>query len=283
MTDSPQPSDWRFESASLLAARYGLESWPDAEVVSSPTIDLQLRHRSVRKFTAEPVTEAELTSIVAAAQSASQSSNLQIWSIVAVRDAERKRRISEAIGGRSYVEDAAVFLIWVADFHRAAKLVQAQDIEATTVGYMENTLVAFADSGITAQNALLAAESLGLGGVFVGSIRNNPAEVVAELGLPEFTFPVFGLAIGHPDPTEQAGTKPRLPQAAVLHHEQYDAEAWEQPVSDYENHLADYYAEFDKPNYSWARTIVRRLGSAAGLHGRDRMRDRLREQGYDSD
>lgn len=270
-------------TASRIAARYRSGAHDGPEPASSPVIDLALQHRSVREFLPTPVADGELESIVAAAQSASQSSNLQVWSIVAVRDRDRLQRLSATIGGRPYVANAPLFLAFVADFHRAAALARAHGAEVGTTGCIENTLVAFADAGIAAQNALLAAESLGLGGVFVGSLRNDIPGVVAELGLPRYVFPIFGLSIGRPDPAENAGVKPRLPMAAVLHHEQYDPEAWRAPVAEYEERLADYFAEHGKDDYSWTRTIVKRIGSVAGLHGREVMRERLREQGLDSD
>ncbi len=250
--------------------------------VSSPTIDLQLAHRSVRRFLDEPVTDEQLETVIAAAQAASQSSNLQVWSVVAVRDGDRKRRLSRSIGGHRYVEEASVFLVWVADFRRAAHVVEAQGARLETIGYLENTLVGFVDSGIAAQNALLAAESLGLGGVFVGSIRNDPEAVVAELGLPEYTFPVFGLALGVPDPAEQAGIKPRLPLAAVLHHETYDGTAWQQPTVDYEGAIGDYYAGYGQGDYSWAAKLTTRISTVAGLHGREDIRGSLEKQGFAS-
>lgn len=276
---SPEPHTTR----ELVGRRYGTEfAGPLAE--GTETIDLQLRHRSVRKFLPAEVTDAQLELFIAAAQSGSQSSNLQVWSVVAVRDQARKERISKALGGHAYIENCAVFLVWTADFNRNTRIVEAKHgTDVDSVGYLENTLVSFADSGIAGQNALLAAESLGLGGVFVGSVRNNPLEVAKELKLPEYVFPVVGLAIGVPDPTERASTKPRLPQRAVLHHEEYDAEAWESASAEYEEHLADYYADYGRDNYSWAFTLNRRIGSVEGMHGRHKIREWLAAQGFDSE
>ncbi|SJM50864.1 NADPH-dependent oxidoreductase [Gulosibacter sp. 10] len=270
--------DVQTDTAELIARRYGapLEGAP-AE--GTPVVDLQLRHRSVRRYLPGEVSDAQLELLIAAAQSGSQSSNLQVWSVVAVRDQDRKDRISTAIGGRRYVEECEVFLVWVVDFHRATQVVERTGTAVETNAYLENTLVGFVDSGISAQNALLAAESLGLGGVFVGSVRNNPLAVAEELGLPEYAFPAFGLAIGHPDPAEEADTKPRLPQRAVLHHEQYDDAAWESGAEEYEERLREYYARYGKPDYSWARTLGGRVGPAEGLHGRQQMREWLSSKG----
>ena len=265
-----------------IANRYGQSGHDDAPSLS-PTIQLQLTHRSVRTFLPTPVSEEHLGLVVAAAQSASQSSNLQVWSVVAVRDTDRKRRISESIGEQAYVTDCSVFLVWVADFRRAANVVESNGARIETLGYIENTLVTFVDSGIAAQNALLAAESLGLGGVFVGSVRNNPEAIIEELGLPEYTFPVFGMALGHPDPSEAAGIKPRLPQRAVLHHEQYDPTAWRDSVEVYEDRLGDYFGRHGRDGYSWAEIVTKRISTIAGLHGRDSMRASLQAQGFSSE
>ena len=87
--------------------------------------------------------------------------------------------------------------------------------------YVENFLVAAVDVAIAAQNAALAAESLGLGMCYIGSIRNNTARVIELLELPRLVFPVVGMTIGWP--AAQPMIRPRLPVSAVLHWEKYDA------------------------------------------------------------
>ncbi len=268
--------------AKLIATRYADESFASLPAAASETIALQLRHRSVRKFTDQPITETELNTILAAGLSASVSSNLQLFSVVAIRDRDRMQRISAAIGGHPYVASAEVFLVWVVDLHRAVAMAEAADAQVESLPYLENTLVGFVDCGIAAQNTLLAAESLGMGGVFVGSVRNNPMAVADELNLPPHVFPAFGMSLGWPDPNEEASTKPRLPMSAVVHHETYDAEAWRKPVTEYEQRLAGYYAQYDKPDYSWQRTILGRIGSLKGLHGREKMREWLAQLGLES-
>ncbi|NLA64449.1 MAG: NADPH-dependent oxidoreductase [Leucobacter sp.] len=254
-----------------------------SELPTSAVIDLQRAHRSVRKFLDTPVTDAQLAAIIGAAQHASTSSNLQVWSVIAIRDAERKARLSAAIGNHAYVTHAPVFLVWVADLARNAELIKAQGGEPATFHLIENTLLSGLDIGIAAQSALLAAESLGLGGVFVGGIRNNPAVLSAELGLPKYAFPMVGMSIGVPDPDEGTGLKPRLPLTGVLHHEQYDGDRWKPSIEQYEESYEGYFAGQGHPGRSWARTVAKRLGTIEGMHGRHTMRDSLREQGFDSE
>ncbi|CAG7606405.1 nitroreductase family protein [Leucobacter soli] len=251
--------------------------------IDSPVIEQQLAHRSVRRFLDVPVTDAQLGRIVSAAQRASTSSNLQAWTVVAIHDADRKRRISQAIGDHHYVEHAPVLLVWLADFARNAELIRSRGAEPATLGLIENTVLGSVDVGIAAQNALLAAESLGLGGLFIGGIRNDPAAVSAELELPQNVFPVVGMALGVPDPAEGTGLKPRLPLSAVLHREAYDPEAWRDGTEQYEENYREYFAGQGVESRSWARAVSGRLGTVEGMHGRHTMRESLRAQGFHSE
>lgn len=268
--------------ADLWQSRYRSVEDAPTEVPVTEVLAQQYRHRSVRRFLDEDVTEAQIRAIVGAAQSASASSNLQVWSVVAVRDAEKRRRISASIGGRPYIDSASVLLVFVADFARATHVARAQGEPIASIDFIENTLVGFVDAGIAGQNAILAAESLGLGGVFVGSLRNAPLEIGEIIGLPQYAFPTFGIAIGHPDPAEGTGIKPRLPQDAVLHWDEYDPDAWDAASDAYEGRIGEYYVEQSQPGYSWKATLTTRLKSVEGLHGRDAIRAQLAAQGLPS-
>lgn len=264
----------------ILSDRFGSGDYSDH--LENDTLRLQFQHRSVRRFLPNPVTEAQLTAILRAAQSASHSSNLQAWSVVVVRDAQRRGRIADAIGGMDFIRTAPVFLVWTADLHRASHVLARAGQEMETSHYLEGALVPFVDIGIAAQNALLAAESLGLGGVFVGALRNNPPAIIAELGLPRNTFPALGMALGVGDPAEEAGVKPRLATSAVTHRDTYAADTWPDHADEYEVRLRDYYERFGAPGYSWFRRLSQRLASRTGLNGRHRLRAWLREQGFEA-
>ncbi|MFO7193934.1 MULTISPECIES: NADPH-dependent oxidoreductase [Thermocrispum] len=263
--------------ADELRQRFGDIDLP--QYPASETIRVQLRHRSVRAFLPEKIPQDALDLVLMAAQAASHSSNLQAWSVVVVEDADRRRRVCEAIGGMDFINQASVLLVWVVDLTRAEVLLRrrAQDME--TARYLEGTLVPFVDIGIAAQNALLAAESLGFGGVFIGALRNNPPALVDELGLPALSFPALGMALGVPDPSEAAGIKPRLAPKAVVHRERYRADIAADSVDEYEPRLTRYYRRFGVEGHSWAGRVVSRLGPREGLKGRHRMRKWLRRQG----
>ncbi|RZG18153.1 oxygen-insensitive NADPH nitroreductase, partial [Klebsiella pneumoniae] len=154
--------------------------------------------------------------ILSAAQSVASSSFLQANSIIRVTDKGLRATLAELAGHQAYVVEAAEFLVFCADYHRHSQIVP----EART-GFVEQLMIGAIDGALMAQNALLAAQSLGLGGVYIGGIRNNPAEVSEVLGLPHQVIPLFGLCLGHP--AQRPEQKPRLPRALVVHENRYPA------------------------------------------------------------
>jgi nitroreductase len=265
--------------AELLRLRYGDPTLARPEHWNEVLATL-LSHRSVRSYLRDPVSDATLATIVAAAQSAPSSSNLQVWSVIAVRDAARRARLAELVGGQGHVRDCPLFLVWLADLARLKAIGAAHDQALGGLDYLELFMVAVIDAALAAQNAVAALESLGLGCVYIGAVRNRPEDVAAELGLPPHVMPVFGLCVGWPDPAQPADIKPRLPQAAVLHHEQYDATAAPAAIATYDARLRVFQQEQGMRVQDWSQQMIARVRDAAALHGRDRMREALANLGF---
>jgi nitroreductase len=262
-----------------VTARYGD---PAAKLdVATEVLRLQLARRSVRRFGPRDVTEAELTALIAAAQSAPTSSNLQPWSVIAVRDPHLKGRLAALAGGQAFVARAPLFLVWVADLGRTRRLASRHGTSVAAADYLETTIIGFVDTALAAQNAVLAAESLGLGSVFVGAVRNHPEEVAAELGLAPHAVAAFGLAVGTPDPDEEADIKPRLPLGAVLHRERYDAAAADAHIEVYDERLAAYNSRLGLAG-DWTTRVLTRLRGPESMAGRHRLRETLHRLGLPS-
>lgn len=215
----------------------------------TPTIELICAHRSIRAFTPQAISEEQRNAIIRAAQAASSSSFLQCTSIIRVTDHNLRQSLVEASGGQKYVAQAAEFWVFCADFHRN----QAICPEAQ-LGFAEQLLLGSVDTAIMAQNALTAAESLGLGGVYIGGLRNNISRVTELLELPKHVLPLFGLCLGHPD--QQPELKPRLPVGIIMHENHY------QPLNrallaEYDAHIEAYYeARTDnKKHANWSEQI----------------------------
>lgn len=188
-------------------------------MTTNPILDLIHAHGSVRRYKPDPVPASVVETIVAAAQRASTSSNMQTWSVVAVTAKETRSQLAELCGGQKHVAQAPVFLAWCADRYRIEELNRMRGYRHNAE-YLENFLVAAVDAALAAQNAALAAESLGLGICYIGGIRNDSASVIDLLGLPKYLFPITGMTLGYPE--NPAPIRPRLPQDAVLHWERYN-------------------------------------------------------------
>lgn len=265
----------------LLLARYRKQPAPALSKVITPFIEHLLQHRSVRHYLPEPVSEEMLSAIIAAAQSASSSSNLHAWSVIAVRDPANRAQLAEYAGKQKHVADAPLQLVWLADLSRLRALAAAAERPADGLDYQEMFLVGVIDAALAAQNAALAAESLGLGTVFIGGLRNQPEQVAELLALPNDTVALFGLCVGHPDPSRPAAIRPRPAQQFALHHEKYDRTAAAEAVSDYNTSMADFYQEQGmKVHGNWALHSVKRIAGPASLSGRDRLVEALHNQGF---
>ncbi|ERH63218.1 nitroreductase A [Pantoea dispersa EGD-AAK13] len=236
----------------------------------TPTIDLLCSHRSIRAFTEQGIDDAQRSAIIAAAQAASTSSFLQCSSIVRITDRALREQLVQLTGGQPWVSAAAEFWVFCADFNR-----HQQICPEAQLGRAEQLLLGCVDTALMAQNAMVAAESLGLGGVFIGGIRNSIAQVTELLGLPKFVLPLFGFCIGHPDASPDV--KPRMPQAMLVHENRY------QPLdkavlAQYDQQITAYYQQRDSNQRSenWSELIQRLIIKET----RPFMLDYLHQQGW---
>ena len=263
-----------------LAARYGGGATPPAPAFALNTaLETILNHRSIRRFSAEPLPVDVLDLLVAAAQSAPSTSNLQAFSIVAVEDSGRKARLSKLAANQRHVAEAPLLLMFVADLARLRGI--AADINEPCEGldYTESFLVAVADAAFAAQNCLIALESTGLGACYIGAMRNHPQEVADELGLPPGAFVAFGMTIGYPDPQVATGIKPRLPQSIVLHRERY-APAQADEVAAYDDALRVFRLDQLMSDIAWSRQATDRVRGPGSLMGWHVLREVLQAHGF---
>lgn len=268
-------------AAELWRARYGANS-PLADALWNETLATLLAHRSVRAYRSEPLPAGTLETLVAAAQSASSSSNLQAWSVIAVEDAARKDRLATLGGDQQFIRACPLFLVWIADLARLEAIGTQRGLVHDGLDYLEMFMLALVDAALAAQNAAVAAESLGLGVVYIGAMRNHPEAVAAELCLPPRSFAVFGMCVGYPDAQRLAAIKPRLPQRAVLHRETYDADALPDAVTAYDATMATFYREQQmRTSGPWAEHSLRRVAGPQTLSGRDRIREALHKLGFE--
>lgn len=248
-------------------------------LTSQSALDTLLNHRSIRKFTDQPIDQATFNTLILAGQAASSSGFLQSASIIRVIDPKLRYEIRRICAmaqdakagekyGHPYVEHCAEFLVYCIDNHRHQQLVPHAQIDWT-----EATLVGTIDATIMAQSILTAAESLGLGGVYIGSVRNDIARLGELLQLPAGVVPVFGMCLGYPD--QDPAFRPRLPANVVISTNTYQP-ADLSALQHYNDTVKAYYHERGQENTDWVQQIEAYLGEPT----RPEILPYLNQQGY---
>ncbi|GAC86549.1 nitroreductase [Gluconobacter thailandicus F149-1 = NBRC 100600] len=264
--------------SSLWQTRYRTDAPKD--LPDNPVLETLLKHHSVRAYLPDALPSGTLEAGIAAASSAATSSNLQVWSVVAVENPETRAKLAELSGNQKHIEVAPLFLAWIVDLARLERIAERAGKGSEALDYEEIFLMSTLDVGIAAQNAVTAFESMGLGTVYIGGLRNHPEDVAKLLNLPPKTVAVVGMCVGRPDPAYQNGYKPRLGQDVVVHRERYDVTQEPEGIAAYD-HVADaYQQEQGLPSRAWSETVAARVDSYRGLSGRHVMKDVLNRMGF---
>jgi FMN reductase (NADPH) len=208
------------------------------------TITTILNHRSIRDFKDKQLSDEQIKTIVTCAQAASTSSFIQAYSIIGIKDKEKKRKLAEIAGNQEYVAQNGHLFVFCADLSRHERIgeMEGKDI-LPSIESTEKFMVALIDAALAAQSAAIAAESMGLGICYIGGIRNNLEAVKELLKTPERVIPLFGMTVGYPERINDQ--KPRLPLEHVYHVEEYeqDNEVYLRQLQQYNQIISTYYEQ----------------------------------------
>lgn len=270
----------------LLEARYGATQQIPDNIIWTPTVEALMSHKSVRTFLSEALPDGAIETMVAAAQSASNSSALNQWSLVAVTDPVLKQQISDTVA-RSvpvdripWIEEASALLLWVADLSRGAGITQDAGKEPAVLDYLDSFLMASIDAALAAQNAAVAAESMGLGIVYLGVMRNIARQVAEMINLPQYSFVTFGMAVGLPDGARTSSIRPRPAQPVVLHYNQYQQGRYRTYLESYETAYQAFRRRQNMSDKTWTGSVIESATSMDYLGGRNTLRDTVIQRGF---
>lgn len=155
-------------------------------VMKNEAIDNIMTRVSVRTFTGEKISDAQIDTLLRAAMAAPSAINKQPWAFVVVTDEELIARLGEALPYSRCSNHPAVAIIPCGDLSKA----------------IEGDLAAFWINDVSAatENLLLAAHAMGLGAVWTGlhPDMNRATMVQQMLGLPEHIIPLCVVPVGVP-------------------------------------------------------------------------------------
>ena len=219
----------------------------------SETITLMKSHTSVRRFKEEAIPQEDLNEILSAAQMASSWKNFQSYSVILVRNQEKKDALFELVPQEA-IRQSAAFLLFVGDLNRAEKGARLHTDTFQPKG-VEGLLITSVDAALAGQNTLLAAESLGYGGVIIGLVRYKSVEIAELFNLPDYTYPVFGIALGVPN--QKHDVKPRLPLENVVFEEEYQEQTAE-AIEAYDRVQTEYAGV--RATTTWSQRLAEQFG-----------------------
>jgi nitroreductase len=181
-------------------------------------IDAIFNHRSVRKYKSDVISNNILNIILEAGIRASNTGNMQVYSIIATSEEKIRKQLWEVHFKQNMVLEAPLVLTFCADINRFN---QWCNLRKATPGY-DNFLWfinAAIDTLLVSQNVTLEAESHGLGVCYLGTTTYMAHKIVEILKLPKGVVPVTTIVLGYSN--EEKPLTDRLPQEAVVHWNTY--------------------------------------------------------------
>ena len=202
------------------------------------TTDHQINHRSIRAFKDQPLTEDQLATLYEAARHTSSSMFMQQFSILHLTDPQLRAGVRK-IAKQDYVGAEGDLFIFMVDLHRNQQIRQQLGQDDGRLHTADIFMQAAEDTVLAVQNTLVAAESMGLGAVILGSVKNDPEKLVDVLQAPHMTLPLLGLQVGLPDQEPQL--KPRLPKDFTVFENHYPDHFDVHDLADYDHDVTQYY------------------------------------------
>lgn len=207
-------------------------------MIENETIKHQLNHKSIRAFKDVSLSEEQLTTLLEVARHTSTSMFMQQFSIVHITDAKKRQAIQD-VTALNYAGGNGDLFIFVLDLYRNQQIRQQSGNDDGRLHTTDIFFQALQDTVLAVQNTLNAAESMGLGGVILGKINDDPQKMVRLLNLPPLTLPVLGLQVGVP--AQKPQLKPRLPLAFTTFENTYQIGFKATDLKAYDKVVRTYY------------------------------------------
>jgi len=246
-----------------------------AERYPNETLELLMERASCRSFTDDEISPNVLRTVLDAGIHAATGGNLQPYSIVKVQQKERRQRLAEVCGGQEFVTRAPVNLVFCIDWRRSKRWAELEVAPFTATSSFRMFWTSFSDVIVCAQTVATAAESVGLGCVYVGTILPHVVEMRELLELPEAVFPAVILCLGYPDSRPEPAAK--LGVDTIVHDETYQEESDAELTAAFDQKYGGRERQITDDRIKKIRQVCRET------HGEEFAKacvDRIRENGF---
>jgi nitroreductase len=165
-------------------------------------IETLLSRKSVRAYEKRAIEPDVRAAILKATLRAPTAGNMMLYSIIEVADQRLKDRLVKTCDNQPFIARAPMVWLFLADyqrwqdyFHHSHVEKLEQPLRAPEEG---DLFLACCDALIAAQNAVIAAESFGVGSCYIGDIMENYEAHKEMFDLPQYVFPICLLVFGYP-------------------------------------------------------------------------------------
>ena len=200
--------------------------------MDNQVLEILKRRVSLRTYDNQPVTEEELNAILKAAMQAPTAGNQMLYSIIVIKDQEKKALLSKSCDNQPFIAKAPLLLLFVADQHKWFEYYKKNGVREFCDAHREegflfeapqesDLFLACEDAMIAAQNAVIAAQWLGIGSCYIGDIVENFEFHQKLFRLPQYVFPIALLCMGHYKEDHRRVHQQRFDPKFVVFNEEY--------------------------------------------------------------
>lgn len=240
------------------------------------TLRVLYERKSVRLFNGQSIPEQDIDAILRAAAEAPTAGNQQLYTIIRVEDEEKRKALSVLCDNQPFIAKAALVLVFCADCRKWYNAFRAAGADPRAVG-VGDLLLAVSDTNIAAENAVIAAEALGVFSCYIGDVMERCEDMRALLALPAYVFPAAMLVFGYATEKKAQLPKPkRVDMKHIVHTDAYRdmgeeelREMWEERAG--ERGFDEYMRAFCKRKYNsdFSREMTRSVASYLSEYEKD--------------
>ena len=182
----------------------------------NPILQSLFDRKSVRVYEEKPIPAEMKQAILEAAAQAPSAGCQQLYTILDITDPALKEALAESCDHQPFIAKAPLVLVFCADCKKWYDAYLEAGCTPRTPG-VGDLMLAVTDAAIAAQNAVVAAESLGIGSCYIGDVLENAEAMRDALHLPQYVVPACMLVFGRPTEQQQRRPKPaRFAEQAVV-------------------------------------------------------------------
>lgn len=238
------------------------------------TLRLLYERASCRQFSDQRIEPEILKKILKAGIHAPTGGNLQPYSIIKIEDADTTHRLAEMCG-QKFIGEAPVNLLFCIDWHRLKQWSKIEKAPFSALGSFRHFWISFQDTIICAQNICTAADSLGLGSVYIGTIIEFLKETRDMFRLPKGVLPVVLLCLGYRK--ARPVVRRKLDVETIVHDERYHELKGHDLVTAYNEKYPNVRIEITEKRLARIKEVCNKVH---GHEFAEKCLDKIEENGY---